>query len=127
MEHIASEHHEADLKASLGSMLLHNVLLERCGVDSVAPLAAEGRPCRDVLVLPYNVLMPVPWTAWTMLFQVADTNSSWWEACRESHAMCLYAKMSGRRRAERNSPYWRAAREHCRRSLSISLELNERF
>ncbi|XP_075745438.1 lactosylceramide 4-alpha-galactosyltransferase isoform X3 [Rhipicephalus microplus] len=127
MEHVASEHHPANLKASIGSSLLHDVLLERCGVDSVASLAAEGRPCRDVLVLPWHTLMPVPWTAWNVLFDVADTNSSWWEVCRDSHAMCLYGKMSGRRRAERNSPYWRAATEHCPRSLNMSLDLDERF
>ncbi|XP_037514770.1 lactosylceramide 4-alpha-galactosyltransferase [Rhipicephalus sanguineus] len=127
MEHIASEHHQEKLKTSLGPSLLHYVLLERCGVDSVAPLATEGRPCRDVLVLPWHVLMPVPWTAWNMLFDAADTNSSWWEACRDSHAMCLYGKMSGRRRAERNSPYWRAAKDHCPRSLNMSADLDGRF
>ncbi|KAH6934532.1 hypothetical protein HPB50_024864 [Hyalomma asiaticum] len=127
MERIASDHHHDDIKSSLGPAVLHDALLERCGVASVAPLAEEGRPCRDVVVLPWHVLMPVPWTSWTTLFEAVALNSSGWEICRESHAMCLYGKMSWQRKAERYSPYWRAAKEHCPGSLHMAVDLDGQF
>ncbi|XP_065304613.1 lactosylceramide 4-alpha-galactosyltransferase-like [Dermacentor albipictus] len=128
MKRIASDHHP-DVKSSLGPPLLHDALLERCGVASVAPLAEAGRRCRGVLVLPWHVLMPVAYTAWPSLFAAegADANSSRWEACRHSHAMCLYGKLSARKKAEKDSPYWRAASEHCPRSLEISVDVAGRF
>ncbi|KAH7960521.1 hypothetical protein HPB49_020908 [Dermacentor silvarum] len=129
MERIASDH-QPEVKSSLGPSLLHDVLLERCGVTSVAPLAEDGRRCRGVRVLPWPVLMPVPYTAWPLLFApdvAADTNSSWWEACRYSHAMCFYGKLSARRKVEKGSPYWRAASKNCPRSLEISIDVDGRF
>ncbi|XP_075539704.1 lactosylceramide 4-alpha-galactosyltransferase-like [Dermacentor variabilis] len=128
MERIASDH-DPGVKSSLGPPLLHDALLERCGVASVAPLAEAGRRCRGVLVVPWHVLSLVPWTAWTVLFvaEAAETNSSWWEACRDSHAMCLHGKLSARKKAQKDSPYWRAASENCPRSLEISLDVNGRF
>ncbi|XP_077507489.1 lactosylceramide 4-alpha-galactosyltransferase-like isoform X2 [Amblyomma americanum] len=124
MERAASDYDPAR-SSCMGPDLLRDVLLERCGVDSVAPLASSGRRCKEVLVLPAHVLMPVPWTAWKQLFDACRDSD--WDTLRSSHAVCFYRGVSSGHAAAWHSAYWRAASDFCPRSLDLSLEQSGGF
>lgn len=124
MERAASDYDPVRI-SSMGPELLREVILERCGVDSVEPLARSGRRCKGVLVLPARILMPVPWTAWTRLFTRCRERE--WDTLRTSHAVCFYRGVSAGQQAAWHSAYWRAASDYCPRSLDLSLELSGGF